>query len=283
MTTGCKVYPTEHAEALYRAQTAPARLTLVTTTIYWEAYVSDVNKWDATTWTWRIQSMITEGFDRWQWRQLISMPSYESKHSTTLMILTMIYAEIYELRVWMVGAVWVPKWRCRWYESSSDIPSVAFITSLLCCSSLLGISARYKWLQHRFLPSANEGAVSQCSGSTERSPSCFTGQLWDLWIFTIVCIGWLSDALFLFPSLLLNWLWQTRRSAPKERDNASVTCDWRPGNHQSTEVAAAALRSVPNTILFNLPLRSRESKFAIIYYLFPFIGMLGHICLYISL
>jgi len=33
MTTGCKIYSTEHAEALHRAQTALARLNLVSITI----------------------------------------------------------------------------------------------------------------------------------------------------------------------------------------------------------------------------------------------------------
>jgi len=44
MTTGCKSYLTEHAEAMHRAQIALARLNLVCITIYREAYLLDVNE-----------------------------------------------------------------------------------------------------------------------------------------------------------------------------------------------------------------------------------------------
>jgi len=58
--------------------------------------------------------MITEGYDRCRQQKLPSMPSHEMLPSmpsherklyTTLMIPTMNYAEIYELRVLMVGGV----------------------------------------------------------------------------------------------------------------------------------------------------------------------------------
>jgi len=42
-----------------------------------EVYVLDVDKWDATTHTWRIRSMITEGYNRCWQRKLPSMPSQE--------------------------------------------------------------------------------------------------------------------------------------------------------------------------------------------------------------
>jgi hypothetical protein len=43
-TTGCTIYSTEHAEALHRAQTALARLNLVSITIFREAHLLDVNE-----------------------------------------------------------------------------------------------------------------------------------------------------------------------------------------------------------------------------------------------
>jgi hypothetical protein len=44
MTTGCKIYSPEDAEALHRAQTALARLNLVNITIFREVYLPDVNE-----------------------------------------------------------------------------------------------------------------------------------------------------------------------------------------------------------------------------------------------
>jgi hypothetical protein len=44
MTTRCKIYSPEHAEALHRAQTALARLNLISITIFGEAHLLDVNE-----------------------------------------------------------------------------------------------------------------------------------------------------------------------------------------------------------------------------------------------
>jgi hypothetical protein len=44
MTTRCKIYSLEHAEALHRAQTALARLNLVSITIFREDHLLDVNE-----------------------------------------------------------------------------------------------------------------------------------------------------------------------------------------------------------------------------------------------
>jgi len=94
--------------------------------------------------------MITEGYERCRQRKLPSMPSHEQKlpsmlsHerklSATLMIPTTTYAEIYELRVWMVGGVWVRKWRCGGYGSSSAISfcSIVSFSSLFSSSLLIG-------------------------------------------------------------------------------------------------------------------------------------------------
>ena len=44
MTTGCKIYSPEHAEALHRAQAARTRLNLVSITIFREAHLLDDNE-----------------------------------------------------------------------------------------------------------------------------------------------------------------------------------------------------------------------------------------------
>ena len=95
-----------------------------------------------------------------------------------------------------------------------------FLVSLF-SSSLLWISARYKWRRHGFSPPATGGGVSPCAGSAERSPFSCTDRLWDLWVRTIAYVGWLFHSLFPFP-FLLYWLWQPRRSALKERDNVTA-------------------------------------------------------------
>jgi len=80
------------------------------------------------------------------------------------------------------------------------------------------------------------GGFSLCARSAERSPLSCTDRLWDVWVPTIAYVGWLCHSLFPFPSFLLYWLWQPRRSALKERDNVTarlhVTCPG-PGNGHS--------------------------------------------------
>ena len=44
MSVGCKIRPTEHAEALQRAKTAQARMNLVSITIFREDHLLDVNE-----------------------------------------------------------------------------------------------------------------------------------------------------------------------------------------------------------------------------------------------
>jgi len=56
-----------------------------------------------------------------------------------------------------------------------------------------------------------------------------TDRLWDLWVRTIAYVGWLFHSLFPVSSHLSYWLWQPRRSAPKERYNVTATCDPRLG------------------------------------------------------
>ena len=162
--------------------------------------------------------------------KLPSMPSHERKLSTTLMIPTMTYAEIYELRVWMVGGVWVRKWRCGDYGSSSDVSFCSFVSF----SSLLFL------LDYGPVQMASAWVFTACQWrwsfpvrrirrkvAIERAD-----QLWDLWVRTIAYVGWLFYSLIPFTSLLLYWRWQPRRSAPKEGDNVTATRDPRPGKRQ---------------------------------------------------
>ena len=72
--------------------------------------------------------MITEGYERCRQRKLPSIPSHKRKLSITLMILITTYAEIYELRVWMVGGIWVRKSR---YGDGITLDVSCFFSSLL--------------------------------------------------------------------------------------------------------------------------------------------------------
>jgi len=137
-----------------------------------------------------------------------------------------------------------------WKQSRRFLLFLCFLlfSSHLFSSSLLWISARYKWRRHGILLPTNVGGISPCARSAERSPLSFTDRLWDLWVRTIAYIGWLFHSLFAFPSLLLYWLWQPRRSAPNEGDNVTATRDPRPGKRQYILVAATALRSVSNIL-----------------------------------
>jgi len=51
-----------------------------------------------------------------------------------------------------------------------------------------------------------------------------------------------------FPSFLLYWRWQPRRSAPKEGDNVTATRDLRQGKCQCIYITVTALRSVSNIL-----------------------------------
>jgi len=120
-----------------------------------------------------------------------------SGSSTTLTISTKTYTEIQAMGMMVVGA-WVRKSRY-----GDGITFGWFLVSLF-CSALLWISARYKWHRHGFLPPANGGGVSLCTGSAERSPLSCIDRLWDLWVHTIAYVGWMVSffvSLF-FPFLL---------------------------------------------------------------------------------
>jgi len=125
-----------------------------------ETYVLGDYEWDSTQLTYTIDDYRRRQTMPTHQRKLPSMPSHERKHHPTLLIPTTTYTEIYKLRVWMVGGVWVRKWRSGGYGSSYDVSFCSFVSfsSLLFSSSLLWISARYKCRRHGFLPSANGDA-----------------------------------------------------------------------------------------------------------------------------
>jgi len=115
--------------------------------------------------------MITYGYDWCRQRKLPSMPSHEGKVSTTLTIPKTTYTEIYDLRVWMVGGVWVRKWR---YGGRDHLWMFLFLSSLLFPSSLhigsrpstngAGTGFYHLWSQ------SSGGGFSPCAGFAERSP-----------------------------------------------------------------------------------------------------------------
>jgi len=75
MNTGCTIYSTEHAEALHGAQTVIAHLNLPSLTMYREAHLLDVNKWDEP-----VQLTYTiDGYDRYRQRKPRSVLSHEQK------------------------------------------------------------------------------------------------------------------------------------------------------------------------------------------------------------
>jgi len=109
--------------------------------------------------------MITDGYDRCRQWKLPSMPNHERKiyHPDEFRQRP---TPRYKLREWMVGGAWVQ------FGSGDMEDGITFGCFLVCLvsSSLLWISARYKWHRHGFLPPANGGGVSPGTGSAERSP-----------------------------------------------------------------------------------------------------------------
>jgi len=113
-----------------------------------------------------------------------------------------------------------------------------FLVSLF-SSSLLWISAQYKWHRHGFFPpseSVKWRLIFQVRHIRRKV-------VIELYRSLVRLMGsydrvhrMIVSFLFLFPSILIYWLWQPRRSAPEERDNVTarshVTCPG-PGNPHS--------------------------------------------------
>jgi len=121
-----------------------------------------------------------------------------SGSSTTLMTPTMTHAEMYGLPVGMVGGVWV--WKSRYGDG---ITFGCFLVSLF-SSSLLWISARYKWRRHGIyhLRISVNGRWSFPVRQIDRKVTLLgTDRLWDLWVRTIAYVERLFDW-FLFISFL---------------------------------------------------------------------------------
>jgi len=132
---------------------------------------------------------------------------------------TMTYPEGSEIREWWSLGGWVRK-----SGYGDGITFRCFLVSLF-SSSLLWITARYKWRWHWFLPSTNGGAVAPCARSAQRSPLSCSDRWWDLWVLTIAYVGWLFLRSSLFLSFSLVQFMQPRWSAPKERDNVMAARD----------------------------------------------------------
>jgi len=155
--------------------------------------------------------------------------------STTLTIPTITYAEIYGLRVWMVGGVWV---EFGSGDMEDGITFGRFLVSLF-SSSLLWISARYKWRRHGFLP-PSESIKWRWIFPVRRIRRKVAIELYRSVVGLMGsydCVRRMIVSFFVsLSSFLLYWLWQPRRSAPKERDNVTarlhVTCPG-PGNTHS--------------------------------------------------
>jgi len=148
---------------------------------------------------------------------------------------TMTYAGIYGLREWMVGGVWV---QFGSGDMEDGITFGCFLLSLF-SSSLLWISAQYKWRRHGFLP-PSESIKCRWIFLVRRIRRNVAIELYRSVVGLMSsydCVHrMIVSFLFPFPSFLLYWPWQPRRSAPKERDNVTarshVTCPG-PGNPHS--------------------------------------------------
>ena len=132
-----------------------------------------------------------DSYDRCRQRKLPSMPSHEQKLHHPDNSDNDLRRDIQATGMMVVGG-WVRKLRY-----GDGITFGCFVVSLF-SSSLLWITAQYKWHQRGFLPPANAGGVSPCTGSAERLPLSCTDRLWDLWVRTVAYVGWLFHSLFPF-------------------------------------------------------------------------------------
>jgi len=114
-------------------------------------------------------------------------------------------------------------------EAVQMFPFVSLFPSLLFSYLIL---AHSKWCRHGFSWLANCGGVAVCAEYTERLSLSYSNRLWYFWSCMIAYIEWLFLSLFPFPTLLLDWLWQLKTSAPKEGDNVTVTHDPSPGKRK---------------------------------------------------
>jgi len=119
-----------------------------------------------------------------------------SQSSKAVMILTMTHAEIYGLRIWIVGGVWVWKGRYGGWEHFWMFSCF----SLLCFASRPGINSIVTgFTTSRFQSMRGGGFLS--TRSAERSPLSCTDRLWDIWVHMIAYVERLFDC-FLFISFL---------------------------------------------------------------------------------
>jgi len=107
---------------------------------------------------------------------------------------TKTYAGIYGLREWMVGGVWV---QLGSGEMEDGITFACFLVSLF-SSSLLWISARYKWRRHGFLPPSESVKwrwIFPVRQIHRKVTLHGTDRLPDLWVRTIAYVERLFDCI----------------------------------------------------------------------------------------
>ena len=129
-----------------------------------------------------------------------------------------------------IGSVW--KWRY-----GGRITFVCFLVPLF-SSTLLWITARYKWRRHRFLP-PSKSFNWRWIFPGRHIPWKVAIELNHLVVFLMGsydCIRRMIVSFFVpFPSFLLYWLWQPRGSALNKRDIVTarlyVTRPWPRNGH----------------------------------------------------
>ena len=248
MTTGCRIHSTEHAEALHRAQTALARLNLVSITILEElmCYVST----NGTTRNSRIQLTAPTDAGSASTHRCQVM----SGGSTTLMNSendprrdTRATSAVLD---GSLGLAIRRNWGLRFDSRGNgsivselgtggklsivcSYPLVLLFSPLLHPSSLLWISAWYKLRRHGFyhLPISVNGRWSFPVSRIWRkfTQSC-TARLWDLWVHKIAYVWWLNYSFFPFSSHLFSIPLYSLDFGPVKMASAQVFTNsgWQP-------------------------------------------------------
>jgi len=241
MNTCCKIYSTEHVDAPHRAQTAPARLNLVSITI-----LEKLTNLMSTNAMWLCTMQSTYTIDEHRWLRL--MPAADapidvgsgcchrcqimSWSSTTQTIPTMPSVAIYGWEEWMVWGVWV-QFGSGDMEDGISFRCFFFLSSLLLFwGSRPGTHAISVGFYH--LPLEVEFPMCRI----HRKVAIELYQLVaGLLSFTSTYTAWLYIASFPFHFFSLVQFIQPRRSAPEEGDNVMVACDLELGNGHSVKWA----------------------------------------------
>ena len=226
-TTGCEIYSTEHGEALHRAQTALARLNMVSITIFREAYVLDVNTWEVNTPNWLILLIpAAEAPIDAEWRAEALFHPHDSENDLhrDLQTTGMDGWWSMSLKV-VVRRIW--KWFRRFllflcfflfsslFISSLDLGLVQMASAQVFTTCLWRWSFHVRWIRRK--------VTIELYWSVVGLMGLYYCVCWTVvWLLTFIP----------FHSFLLYWLWHPRRSSPNEEDNITATRDPRPGKRQ---------------------------------------------------